>query len=467
MEKTKTYNEIKAYEETKAKFTDFPYFEDGFQKRCKAKKSFINGKTYVPEYSYPKLDSIAFNDDISNKKDKIYKAVLELEAAKSYSSIDSSELELYASSLESRLKKIMLVEASSDLYDPFIMSDSETNKRGFGEVNESLYGKYDEEMYLGILNTERQKIDSFSPKNELACAIKSDLSTLLSDIDTSKNVEKALLDKDDIGTLHDYVLDRYSDILDVVPNTPSDVYFDVKQCCEIMSKALKAGGLEDWLAEENPLKVNVVTNSTKKRIYLPSNTRRNADELKRLIIHEQEVHARRLDNGEKSGVGVLGEGTANYLNAEEGLAVMLECAVKGDFNNASIDRARNRYITAGLALGADGEPRDARETFEIMWRLVAINDSIDGVIDNQDVDGFKDKAYSFIENAYRGTQFWMKGIIYTKLKIYYEGLVANAHYLKNHINDLDKAFSEVFVGKYDHTNPRERGLVLNIVNKKE
>jgi hypothetical protein len=234
-----------------------------------------------------------------------------------------------------------------------------------------------------------------------------------------------------------------------------------------MNKALMEGGFSGWEAVKNPAKTIVSTSGIKKRINLPLNTKRNSKELKRLIIHEQEVHAERAKNGGESPIKILKDGTANYSEIEDGLAVILECAVDGNFNNASFNRARNRYITAGLALGTDGTPRDARETFDILWQIIALDDSKEGNVCDKDVDIAKDKAYTLIDNAYRGTQFWMKGVIYTKLKIYYEGMVANAEYLKKHIDNLDKVFSEAFIGKYDHTNANEKKLIFDIISRKD
>ena len=88
-----------------------------------------------------------------------------------------------------------------------------------------------------------------------------------------------------------------------------------------------------------------------------------------------------------------------------------------------------------------------------------------GDIDEDIIEKAKDKAYSHLENAYRGTQFWMKGVIYTKLKVYYEGLAKNAEYFKRNIDRLDETFDEIFIGKYNHTDPIESSLVKSIISR--
>ena len=212
----------------------------------------------------------------------------------------------------------------------------------------------------------------------------------------------------------------------------------------------------------NVSKSNPATNADIKRIYLPTNTKRNASQLRRLIVHETEVHARRGQNGDETGVRALGKGTADYADVEEGLGVFLECKVAGDLDNLSFHRARDRYITAGLALGADGVPKDGPQTFEILWRLFAIKNSKDGSIDEAAERKAMDQAMVHIENAFRGTNFAMTGVIYTKLKVYYEGLAKNARFFAE-ADDLSVALDMAMIGKYNHVDPSELKTVQELI----
>lgn len=465
----KTSEQIKEYESAKSDFSDFPRFEGKNERRKAEKKAFIENREYAPNYDYPKLDELVYDEKLVQKKRVIYEAVMELEAAKENPESNQAELELYASYHEMRLKKIMLVEAARNLKNCTSSAEMEVCRNKFAELNEVVYGELDRGIYLGMLNTERERVSNFEPKSELAQSVKTSLKTFLGHIDTEGSSEEKLVDDETINKLHDYVLKRYANVLDVVPDTPDDIYYDINGCSEIMNKALQAGGLFDmgWTAVENPFKTVNSTNKAKKVINLTSNILRNSQELRRLILHEQEVHARRAHKGEESGLGILYNGTADYTEVEEGFAVMMECAVAGNFNNLSFDRARIRYITAGLALGADGTPRDARETFEVLWRIISVQNSSDGNITQKNIDKAKDQAYVHIENAYRGTQFWMKGVIYTKLKTYYEGFVKISNVINENIDNLDQLFDDVFVGKYDFTNPEEKELIMNILNSRK
>jgi len=465
MDQIKTDLELSSYKDTKSSFSDFTHFEGKFERRTAERNAFINNLEYTPNYDYPKLDFLIDNGDISEKKREIYEAVMELEVAKGYPDANTAEIELFASFHEMRLKKIMLVEAARNLHNYISMSDTEVNRRSFAELNEAIYGEFDTVCYLGMIATEKSRLASFVPKSEAAADIKHRLDLSLRGIDVNDEKEEALVDEATMQKLHNFIVEHYFNVLDVVPNTPNDVYYDVTQCAEIMNRALEAGGLAQfgWTAAENSAKTTPTTMPASKKINLPSNTRRNASELRRLIIHEQEVHARRAQNGRDSGLGPIATGTANYADIEEGLGILLECSVDGNLSNPSFDRSRNRYITAGLALGADGRPRDAREVYETLWRIIAIQKADDGDITEGVIKKSKDMAYTHIENAFRGTQFWMKGVIYTKLKVYYEGLAKNADYFKSNIDNLDAVFEDVFIGKYDHTDPVEKNLVMSAI----
>jgi hypothetical protein len=178
------------------------------------------------------------------------------------------------------------------------------------------------------------------------------------------------------------------------------------------------------------------------------------------------VHARRSQNGSETGYRILERGTANYGDIEEGLGILLECAVAGNLDNESFDRARDRYIAAGLALGTDGVPKDARATFEILWRLIALKKS-DGHIDNDLQLKAKRQVADHIINAFRGTNFAMPGIIYSKLKVYYEGFVKNAAFIESNKNDINHALDIAMLCKYDHTDEDEVRKVTSLIKNKQ
>jgi uncharacterized protein YfkK (UPF0435 family) len=457
-------DKISEYKAVKSSYSDFGQFEDiNTTSRAESKRRFIENIDYVPDYQYPKLKKLKDVEVTIQKKTDVYNAVLELEVARKAADIigdnsRSAELQLYRSFHDVRLKKIMLAEAAQHLHDTATSADQETARKSFLLMNQEVYGEINQEWFIGMLNTEYQKSKDFQPTDTLGTEISGTLSGILKSFEGSSAKEPEVISEDEMQKLHEFVLRRYDHILSEVPDTDDGTYYGAQQCSEIINKSLSAGGLADegWSCTINPSKSNPTTNGSQKKIFLPSATRRTANELRRLIAHEQEMHARRAQNGRNQGSELLASGTADYADVEEGGGVMLECAVAGNLSNPSFNRARERYITAGLALGLDnGAPRDAREVYEILWRMIAVDSSQDGSMPEPLVQKAKDKAYLHVENAFRGTDFWMKGVIYTKLKVYYEGLIKNARYFADNINNLDAAFDDAMIGKLNHTDPDE------------
>ncbi|MGI6612001.1 MAG: tyrosine/phenylalanine carboxypeptidase domain-containing protein [Candidatus Nanosyncoccaceae bacterium] len=462
-----TKEQIEYYQNIDSAFADYTKFEDRErpEDRLKMREAFLADEIRLPSYNYHQLDDLYFNQQVIDKKRDIYESVMELEAAKNNPANNQAELELYASFHELRLKKIMLVEAARNLQSHSLnQSDYEANKRAFERINQEVYGEYDFVEFANLIGVEAKAVDDFEPKTDLASKIKAELDGFLRNVER-KDERSELLDAEEMKLAQDCVLQRYKSVLEVVPDTGDDVKYQAADCQAIMTQALEAGGLAEhgWRVEVNPAKSNVSTSTVKKLITLPVTTERDANQLRRLIIHEQEVHARRGHNGRMAGSDILRSGTANYADVEEGLAVMLECIVAGDFDNLSFKRAKNRYLTAGLALSGDGLKRDARDVFEVMWRLVAVQDSKNGEITPDDVDSARDRAYDFIENAYRGTGFYMQEVIYSKLKIYYEGILKNAKFFKDNIYNLDEALDSAMIGKYNHTDEQESQAVHDLI----
>lgn len=469
MEKNSASNKVDEYKGVNYTFTDYPYFEGEVAERQPEIEEFEDDKKYAPSYVYSKLKNLQDKASLTEKKTVITEAILELEQLKKEPEINNAEVELYVDAFENRLKKIDLVQAAAILngLGP-VDSDYDTATESYMNLNREVYGEYDDDTFLGMMSTERASLESFEPTTDIDREIKDDLTKYFETLNISEHAEQELLDGAAMKRLHDFIVDRYGDILAAVPSTSDNYYYDAKECQQIMQDALFAGGLSQlgWKIVVSSSKANVATSTEKKTITLPANTKRNAEELRRLILHEQEVHARRGTNGKNTGFDLLSSGTAYYADIEEGLGVLLECALEGNFNNASFDRARNRYITAGLALGIGDSPRDARATYEILWRMIAIDKSDGGGIDSEAVKKAKELTYPLIENAFRSTDFTTRGVIYLKLKIYYEGLKKNADFIKKHLGSLDETFDLMMIGKYNHTDEAETENILRVIEHK-
>src|SRR5258708_1054061 len=72
------------------------------------------------------------------------------------------------------------------------------------------------------------------------------------------------------------------------------------------------------------------------------------EEARGLLAHELLVHAVRANNGHRAGDKKLASGLPDYIDAEEGLAILAEVAINGRLPDKAVDR----YIDIALALGA-------------------------------------------------------------------------------------------------------------------
>lgn len=456
---------------TKSSFAEYTRFEDDAKVRAATKRDFVAGLISAPKYKYPKLDkliNVADNGEFIQKKERETREMIaELRTAERSGRVGTAECQLSIDFYNHRLKKIMLVEAASRMRHASSSSEQQVAIREFMSLNRQLYGAMDRALFATMMATEQRRVEAFIPRNDRARAVKKSLEAYFI-IHEYEGDEVALLDDETLDRLQQMITERYGAILSVVPKTDDTVVYDAGQCQAILHSALLAGGLTDkgWTVEIDAAKSNPATNVDTKKIYLPADTRRTAGQLRRLIIHEQEVHARRGQNGADSGVPLLHRGTARYADVEEGLGVLLECVVDGNLDNQSYHRARDRYLTAGIALGLDGNPKDGRATFGLVWRLLALRLARDGVIEMTGERDAKTLAMLHTENAFRGTNFAMPGIIYTKLKVYYEGLIKNAAFFTQHKDNLPAALNRALLGKYDHVDPVETQEIQTLLHER-
>ena len=432
-------------------FTDYTKFQSRSPIRNAEKANFFANQITIENPDYPELDRLYDEKDdrtLTNVKHSAQKEIAKLQQESQKPGLNSEIYGLYADRIEGSLTKIYLVEAAEYLRK----DNNESTRRAFTVLNERLHGPMDPECFYGLVHEFSSTLDDFVPKNETAKQFKSDLQSL----DFFKKEQpkgETFKDSEIISKLGEVARQRFGPMLDVVPDTDDSVRYDAAQSQAILQDALIAGGYPNWQMEINEKFIVPDISSIESRTFrIPPSLNRTAAELRRLIVHEVGTHIARAENGNKIEY-LYARGTADYLPCEEGLGVILECAIEGNFDNPSYRRATDRYLTAGLALGTDGEgPRDAHETFEILRRMLAIREAENGEITPEILSKTRDQAYGHIENAFRGTNFYMKGIIYSKLKVYYDGLVDNIKYFKYNVDNLEEALDMAMLGKYNHTN---------------
>lgn len=464
-------SDIDSYIKAKSVYVEYVRFEDDAKVRAATKRDFMAGLVNAPKYRYPRLDRLSELDNprafLQKEEHEAREALKLLEAQRENANLTKTEYDWYVGFYGNRLNKMMLVEAASRMRCAKTADEQRAAREEFMMLNRELYGEVDTEAFGAIMASEQSRVDAFTARNDRAEAIRRSLEGYFI-MHRFSGDEAPLIAGDVMADLRAVIAARYADILSAVPETDEHITYDAEQSRAILQAALDRGGLSDkgWTIEVHAAKSNPATNADAKKIYLPTETRRTAAQLRRLIVHEIEVHARRGQNGADSGIVMLEKGTADYADVEEGLGVLLECVVAGNFDNQSYHRARDRYLTAGVALGVDGSPKDGRATFGLIWRLLALRMAHDGVVTQAIEREAKVLAMQHTENAFRGTNFAMPGVIYAKLKVYYEGLVKNAQYFTRHADVLPTALDQALLGKYDHVSSEEAQNVVQLVAQK-
>ncbi len=450
---------IERYLHLESDFTDFLHFQGNSVQRSGQKAAFLNNEVYVPQYTYPGLSNFVHDNELANLKHSLLEASFGL-----YEAEDSSQKTLQLAYIHDELARMALVGAATALHGYRSSAEYESAYAAFARYNHLAYGDYDRARGGSILRTESERAQAYAPRNSLAFEIKDKLTALLPDCAVSGfGVEAPLLSEWELGSMHDEAWRRWGKELAIIPDTNNDVLYGAEECLLFLNQTLASDGLADagWTGEISDDSIVPMTSPMKKCITLPSAIQYTASDIRRIIVgHEQKTHAWRAENGDRSGNHMLKAGTPSSMGIEEGLGILMECAIEGNLDNPSFHRARDRFITAGLALGVDGRERDAREVYEILWRIIALRESSNGAMDDIVVNQSKHSAYAHIENAFRGTPFWRKGVIYSKLKVYYEELAANASYMKSFHGDIRAALDGAMIGKYNHTSADERALFV-------
>jgi len=169
------------------------------------------------------------------------------------------------------------------------------------------------------------------------------------------------------------------------------------------------------------------------------------------------VHAGRSINAHKAGWLSAAYGQDGYVDFEESFATALEDAYKGEFT----DHGENYYLIAGLAYGLDNhEPRDFRETFEVMWRVNALKKRPAG-LDEAAIEKAKSAAFTSCVRLFRGTTTHQRGVIYLKDLAYFKGQESVWRVLQGVQSQED--FDYLFAGKLDNSRADHQSIAAQIV----
>jgi hypothetical protein len=202
----------------------------------------------------------------------------------------------------------------------------------------------------------------------------------------------------------------------------------------------------------------------------------NSDWLLSIVMHEYGHLVRSVAVQDAAPErSMLAKGTPNYLGAEEGFNAfnqIIFLTSRGQNWQEVVQLWQDRYLVYGLARGLDGHERAAFETRNAAAKIKTLHLIEQGNSFKDANDQAKRVTYAHTERFFRGTPFSDPGTVYAKDKVYYDGLMQNIPFFaelvkKGTPEQIKEAYARLFVGKIDHTNPKELDLVEKYVINKQ
>jgi hypothetical protein len=383
-----------------------PADEAGARARQQEVDLFLAGKVTNPVYEYPKLDAGLIDDTL----DAFYGAMGKTE--------DPSE----RVALAGRLAGVAIANSSLMLQVAPSHSMRWYSGQELVRNTEARYGEIRPELFWPVLAERLAIVEGFEPGNLHAEMTKQRLLELVPAVPEGTETCD-VLDKELLDAIRPAVLAHVQPLLDVIPEEGK---FTSDEITTFANQAIDAVGLRErgWTVVQKQTTKLFSVNSARKEIIVPNPSQdftKSAADLRRLFPHEIGIHAMKET--------VLDD------EFEEGLGLLVEAVVSGKTDGIAVNRAKNRYLHAGLAMGVDGILRNARQVFEVTWRLEAMKLAKNGIITPEIEAKAKSTMHAHIDNGFRGTDHRLPGVAYIKLKIYLEGIGAAATYAREHRDD--------------------------------
>ena len=377
-----------------------------------------------------------------------------------YTNEPSPEREAYNGIISRKLAEVYYLHQARNLLD---MGDDPERVRG-GEwlmrQAEELYGLPERVRFNSMINNLRSKVTEHETSDQLTANIIQELLGLL-----PEPTPEASEDSLDYAALIEHyrplVEAEFSGLLAVVPEDKDD--FKPEDMVQVFSDGLKyyeeAGIVESgkWESYIDPDSKSISTSQEKCAVEVGAKRKSlNNMEMRQLLLHEVGVHVQRRLNGDRANFVALGSGLVGYEDPEEGLGVVMEQIYSGKTREAGIQY----YTLLGLAIGLDGKPRDFRDIYEIGWRREAMLKVVntDKELTEEVIAKAKSQAYIQCVRIFRGTPCNLPGVVYPKDIVYHDGNAKIWSYL-NTIKGNEKAFKQLFKGKFNPTDPNQLKLV--------
>lgn len=408
-----------------AAFQAYEYLDGDSTARAKEKESFLSGEKENPGLDYPRLDEgalLAKDDELLDLKEKIL-------------STEKNEVvkNVYRWRLNEKLaeNRLLLAAATGDM-------------RRFKRYSEFIYGKPSKEIFEYTLAQVRREFEAIAAKSEDP-SLQQEISRFLGEL---PNVgDSSALQGPDASLLPVVKSQTENDLGDIlnIPDTPEKL--TDKEIRASFESALSSLSAEGWVAVIDPKRAGISVNQEKKAVQVPPGRTMPTAELKGLIAHEIGTHTVRRLNGERTKLRLLGLGLDRYEGGEEGIATLREQALSDEADDYS---GFDGHFAISLASGLDGQPRDFRQTYDILFRYYLIKNLARGVSRDEAEKKASNSSWARSVRTFRGTDSQTPGACFTKDIIYREGNIAVWETLNRKAPEMHRWN----IGKYDPSNPR-------------
>jgi hypothetical protein len=335
----------------------------------------------------------------------------------------------------------------------------------FTQATVELYGEPDSKEALRLISDEYSHFSQLIGKEGVS---QQHVNFLL---DTYKPMISSLPEEDaseaeleyEKKAIHKYgeaLIEEYQPLFDLIDNSGKSE-FNATDLQELFEAAL------DWLEHNDDIAwqewavvqtkgTTFSVNSLHRQIKIAAQREvASIEDTRGLMAHELLVHALRGKNGYKRGDQDLATGLAGYLDAEEGLGILVEEAVNGILPVKAYDR----YIDIALALGSiDGVQRTRKEVFHISFARQLVRAQAKGVLNEVELQSLERKVWGHVDRIYRGGRgdnLGTKQAIFTKDIAYYSGYKKMAQYISSQLasgKNAREVLEYLSQGKFDPNN---------------
>ena len=388
------------------------------------KRIFLDGGARNPKLIYPKLEM----DRLSSLEEKLLalkeETKLEKPREKYVEHMEEPDLvkQVYRWKINEKIAQVRMLKSS-------VKGDM----RSFGRYSEFVYGKPSKEIFDFIVNKTQDKMRQHKFSNAAL-----ELADVLPEKEDATLQEPT---QEEFGRASEVLLQRLEQLIKIKDGKGAYSADEISLAFDEALKELKADGWKVEIDRESGRSAISVSQDTK-TVNIPESKYLLGPALKKLIAHEIGTHVSRRLSGERSRLKLLGLGLDRYDKGEEGVATLAEQVVEGDAEGFT---RQALYLAISLASGVDGERRDFRDVYDIMYKYYSLQKE-DGNFANEKPE---ELAWTTCVRVFRGTDC-SSSTCFTKDLIYLEGNIGVWNVVRT---DEDELF-RFSVGKYDPNNSR-------------